>query len=398
MIFFLIFIGTGNTNVMIGNAWPAISADIGVPISRQGIVIFITYAAAAFGAATVQNLLAHFRTWLPSIGATALAVISIFIFSGTGSFAVIVVCGTILGYSIGTTGAICNGYVARHYSAASMNYLHCFFGAGCTMAPAIISYFLISGDSWRAGFRAIGMIEICIIIVLILSIPLWRVNGPVFPRLKKDAGDEDAEARDVVKAKPIRELMKLPGTVMIVVTVFFYCSYEISINCWTTSFLTVEKGFLPGPAAAMMTLYFGGQIAGRIVCGFLSKKFSDRHLIRVFIIAVLVATTLLLFAPNPAFPVIFTAIGFATGPLFPLIFHEVPSIVGLQNAQGVIGLQAGVANIGNACIPTLIGVVAGRAGFRVFPIFLVVLMVVSVILKTVQDIGVQRREKEGYSV
>ena len=396
---FLIYVGTGNANVMLGSAWPAISADIGVPVSWQSIVIVIFYIGAALGGATAQNLLARLRTWVPAVAGIVLILINIFIFSATASFPLMVVCSVIIGYSIGLEAAIVNGYVARHYSATAMNWLHCFYGIGCTMAPTVLSYFISVKDSWRMGYQMIGVIEIGVLVVLVVSVPLWRVHGPVFPRLRNAADDAgDTSLRHVVVAKPLGELIKLPGSLVIVFTMYVYCSFEVSINCWATSFLTTERGLAAGAAAGMMTLYFGAQVAGRIINGFLTRKYPDRRLIRIFLIATIIATVLFVIAPDSLIAPVFIILGFATGPMFPLLIHEIPSIVGDENAQGVIGLQTAAANLGNASLPVIIGIVAGRFGFKVFPVFLIVLIFLSMLLKSAQDRGNEPREVAGGDV
>ena len=413
IVLFFLYVGTGSTNVMLGSAWPAISADIGAPITWQSIIIIIVSIAAGLGSATAQNLLARFRTWLPAVFGVALAIVNIFIFSSTASFVVMIACGTVIGYTIGLEGAIVNGFVARHYSAAAMNWLHCFYGAGCTLAPTIISFFIISRDSWRLGYQTIGGIQVLILITLAVSVPLWRLYGPVFPRRLRQAegggiagaegggrdmagpdgggrdmeGAEGGDMKDSVKAKPVRELFRLPGSAIIIATMFVYGSFEMSVNSWTTSFLTTEKGFTAGAAAGMMTFYFGAQVAGRIVSSFLTRKYTDRSLIRISLFAVLAAVVVFAFVPDIFMTPVILVLGFTVGPLFPLLIHEVPSLVGQDNAQGVIGLQTAAANLSNVLVPVMIGLVAGVFGFGVFPVFLIALVALSVLLKTIQDRG-----------
>ena len=380
----LIYIGTGGANAALGSAWPAISADIDVPVSWQGFNIMIIYFAASSGAVSVQYLLARFRTWLPAACGMSVLAVCVIIFSYLNSFPQILVCGAVMGYCIGIEAPIINGYVAKHYPAAAISWLHCCFGIGSTISPAIVSYFINTHDSWRMGFQTIGLTEFCIIIALIISIPLWRIHGPVFPRLKHSS-KSGADLPAPTKVKTPRELVRLRGGISIPINMFVYCSFEVTIFFWATSFLTEEKGMTPGVAAGMMTFFYGTQVAGRIVSGFLSIKFTDRQIIRVGLFASLAGTIALAVIPDNMIPFIFVVLGLATGPVFPLYIHEVPSIVGDRDAQGVIGLQLASSNIGNATVPLLVGLIAGVFGFKVFPVFLLVLIVISTILKMIQD-------------
>ena len=393
IVLFFLYVGTGSANVMLGSAWPAISADIAVPIAWQSRIIIIVSISAALGSATAQNLLARFRTWLPAAFGIALAAVNIFVFAATPHFAAMLVCGTVIGYTIGLEGAVVNGFVARHYSAAAMNWLHCFYGAGCTLAPTAISFFIISRDSWRMGYQAIGGMHVVVLVALAASIPLWRVYGPVFPGQASRGADAGGGIGDSVTAKPVRELLRLPGSALVIATMFVYASFEMSINYWTTSFLTTEKGLSAGAAAGMMTFYFGAQVAGRVVSSFLTRKYTGRILIRISLFAVLAGAALFALVPVSLVRPVVLFLGFAVGPMFPLLIHEVPSLVGKENAQGVIGLQTAAANLSNVLVPVFIGVAAGVLGFGIFPVVLIALIALSVLLKAAQDRGTSKREK-----
>jgi len=285
---------------------------------------------------------------------------------------------------MGVEAPIVNGYVAKHYPAYAINWLHCCFGIGSTLAPPVMAYFLTAKDSWRMGFQTISIAEFCIMAALIISIPLWRLHGPVFPGEKYQAA-ETIDSSHNLKTIKLSELFRLPGGKSIPINMFIYCSFEVTIYFWATSFLTEEKGMSPGVAAGLMTFVYGGQVAGRIIGSFLTMKFSDRQIIRVGLIVSLAGIIAFTMAPDSMIPVIFLIVGIASGPIFPLYIHEVPSIVGKEAAQAVIGLQMASANLGNALIPLLVGIISGIFGFKVFPFALLVLIALSVVLKMTQD-------------
>jgi len=390
----LIYIGTGGSNAAIGSAWPAISADIGVHISWQGINIMMMYAAASIGAMSVQYLIARFRIWLPAVCGMVVLAVGVMVFSHLNSFPAILACGAVIGYCIGLEAPIINGYIAKHYPTAAITWLHCCYGIGSTIAPAIIAFFITTRDSWRMGFQTMGVVVFFIVAALLISIPLWRIHGPVFPG-RRSRSEGAIDLKKGMATITLRELFRLPGGKSIPINMFVYCSFEVTIFFWATSFLTEEKGMTPGVAAGMMTFFFGAQVVGRIAGGFLTTKFSDRQIIRVGLFVSLAGSIAFLFIPDSMIPFIFVLIGLATGPVFPLYIHEVPSLVGEEAAQAVIGLQLASANIGNATIPLLVGIISGAIGFKVFPASLLVLIVVSTILKTAQDRRVQTIEASG---
>lgn len=306
-------------------------------------------------------------------------VTSVFSYAQARSFGVLVVMGVLLGFGVGLTQSTVNGFIAKHYSAASMGWLHCCYAIGCMLAPVILSYFIIH-ETWRQGYSVAGSLHLVVLAVILLTVPLWKVIGPIFP--KRLHREERAAALPV---KSIRQLLRIPGGTIIPLMLFFYCSTEVTFFFWGTSFLTEERGMSAGIAAGMMTYLYVGQVIGRAACGVISLKVRDRIFIRVMLILMLAGIVLFLFSTNAMLPPVFLFIGFASGPIFPLLIHEVPSIVGKENAQGVIGIQLAASSMGTALTPLLLGAVAGKVGFWVFSVFIAVLFAAAFTLKMIQD-------------
>jgi len=385
IILFLSYAGMGGANSLLGSGWPAISADMAVPISWESIIIVAFYTGSAIGSAVTQNMLAMFRAWLSSVVSIVLLAIFVFVFSVTDSFVLMTISGGILGYAIGQGGTIINGYVARNYSATALSWAHCCYSIGCMLAPVALSYDITMRGSWRLGYQTIVIIELCILAILFISIPIWRVHGPVAPAFKKLENQAPQDLRNDVKVIPIRELLRLPGGTIIPVIILFYASFEMTTIFWATSFLTSEKHMTAGAAAGVMTFFFAAQVVGRAGGGFLALRFSDRSMIRVEIFVGLAATILLSITTDSMLVPVFMLLGLATGPIFPLLVHEVPSIVGDKNAQGVIGMQLAAAQVGCVIVPLLVGLLANAYTFKVLPIVLIILISISIALKLVQD-------------
>ena len=377
-ILLLGFISLGITNALLGTAWPAISPDIGVPISWQSFIIVTLFAVATFGAAVAEKILARFGTYFVVVFGFVLIVIAIFIYAVSQSFVTLVFMGAVIGFGMGLEQSTINGLVARNYHAMAMSWLHCCYAVGCMLSPVILSYFIIN-ETWRKGYQVAGSIEIAVIAVIVLAIPLWKLLGSIIP--KRDTKMEEAPKR----VKSIPELFRVPGGTIIPIVMYLFCSFEVSIFFWSTSYLTEEKGMDPGIAAEVMIFFFVGQVVGRVMSGFISIRVGDRKLIRVMLFLALAGTIVFIFSSIEMLPFVFLFIGISSGPMFPLLIHEVPSIVGAENAQGIIGIQLASANFGTATIPILLGAIAGKLGFWVFEIFLVVLIIAAIILKSVQD-------------
>ena len=391
ILIFLIYVVSGSSVALLGSAWPAINVDIGVPISWQSIIIVTTYVAASTGAATAQHVLARFRTWAPATFGVLIVAAAVFLFSVSHIFAVLPVAGALIGYTFGVHGAIANSYVTKNYKAMWISWLHCFFSLGGVLGPAIISYFIINSGSWRMGYQAVASIHAVIFVLLLISFPLWSVHGHVLPSRKKSevsALETSSDTKTISNSK----LIRLPGGKTIPATMFFYCSFETTFCLWAASYLTEDKALSPGVAAAMMAVFFSSQVVSRIVTGFLSAKISDRMIVRIAMIIIVLGIIAFHLSSGIFITISIVILGISTGPGFPFLIHEVPSIVGEKNAQGVIGLQLAFGNIGVAFIPMLMGFFVESVGFAAFPVLLLVLICGALLVKSVQDRAAMKRE------
>ena len=79
------------------------------------------------------------------------------------------------GLGAGAIDASVNHYVANHYSSSVMNFLHCFYGVGAVISPCIMAQAL-KVARWNEGYRWTAYIQAGILLVCVLSLPLWKRN------------------------------------------------------------------------------------------------------------------------------------------------------------------------------------------------------------------------------
>ncbi len=106
-----------------------------------------------------------------------------------------------MGLGAGSIDTALNNYVALHYSATQMSFLHCFYGVGVSVSPFILSLVLNGENGWRGGYRIAVLIQIIIAVVLFCAIPLW----------KKAHGKETREEEQGVKELTLKETIRIPG-------------------------------------------------------------------------------------------------------------------------------------------------------------------------------------------
>ena len=263
------------------------------------------------------------------------------------------------GLGAGAIDASVNHYVANHYSSSVMNFLHCFYGVGAVISPTIMALALRLAR-WNEGYRWTAFIQVGILLVVILSLPLWKKNGAA----------DDEEVRN---SAGIKETLHVPGVILTLIAFFAYCAGEATCFLWTPSYFAGTRvGLSDDTIAAFGSLIFGGLMLGRLISGFVSNKLGDRLLIRIGI-AVELLGILLVFLPTKSYVV--TAVGFVIvgtgmGPVYPAIQHMAPTNFGTRYSAAVIGLQMASAYIGSTFMPMVFGHLQLAMGIRIMPAYL----------------------------
>src|SRR5690606_21519605 len=125
--------------------------------------------------------------------------------------------------------AALNNFVALHYKARHMNWLHSFWGVGATLGPYIMGLCLTNGLRWNSGYWTIGIMQTVLVAGLVISLPLWK-------------GKQEAAAAGAQETQSIglRETIKLPGAKAILTAFFCYCALEATTGLWASSYLVLH--------------------------------------------------------------------------------------------------------------------------------------------------------------
>ena len=358
-VIYLIFISLGLPDSLLGSGWPKMQMVFGVPSSYAGYVSmtisFMTIISALLSPRMIRKL--HTK-WIViiSIGLTVLGLLG---FSICGQYWMLFLFAIPYGLGAGAIDAAVNHYVANHYSSSVMNFLHCFYGVGAVISPYIMAHAL-KVARWNEGYRWTAYVQMGILLVCILSLPLWKKN--------EDQSEEEAR-----NSAGIKEALKIPGVLLTLIAFFAYCSGEATCFLWTPSYFAGTKvGLSDGTIASFGSLIFGGLMLGRLISGFVSNRLGDRLLIRVGIAVELVGIALV-FLPLQGY--IVTAIGFVVigtgmGPVYPAIQHMAPSNFGKRHSAAVIGLQMASAYLGSTFMPMVFGHLQQAIGIGIMPLYL----------------------------
>lgn len=372
IIIYLAFISLGLPDSLLGAAWPVMRLDVKAPLAAAGIVSMTIAGGtilSSLASGTVIKRLGTGKVTFISCLMTAGALLG---FSLAPSLFWLILLAAPLGLGAGSVDAALNNYVATHYQAHHMSWLHCFWGVGATIGPVIMAQYIAGQNAWRSGYLTISIIQFSLTVLLFFTLPLWNRTENAGANRQAASDEVSGRGRDwPAEKKPAPKLLKLNGVRPALVAFLFYCGAESSLGLWGGSFLVNIKGLPPATAAGWVSLYYAGITVGRLISGFVTMKLANIILIRMGqIIAFAGAVVLLL--PLPAFCSLigFILVGLGCAPIFPCMLHETPSRFGSEHSQTIIGYQMAVAYTGSTFLPPLIGLIASGSTMRIVPLFL----------------------------
>ncbi len=365
-VIYLIFISLGLPDSLLGSGWPTMQAAFGVPSSYAGFVSMAISCMTVISALLSPRMIRRYHTRWIVIVSIALTVVGLLGFSVSGRFWMLFIFAVPYGLGAGSIDASVNHYVADHYPSSVMNFLHCFYGVGAVISPYIMSLALRSAR-WNEGYRWTACIQLGILIVCVLSLPLWKQN--------REPGPSDGR-----ETAGIGETLKVPGVVLTLLAFFAYCSGEATCFLWTPSYFAgTREGLSRETVAAFGSLIFGGLMLGRLISGFISNRLGDRLLIRIGIFAELLGIVLVFLPLGGYIPaaVGFVVVGTGMGPVYPAIQHMAPANFGRKYSAAVIGLQMASAYIGSTLMPMVFGHIQQAVGIAVMPVYLLIFAVLN---------------------
>lgn len=378
IIIYIAFIGLGIPDSLFGTAWPAIYSEFELPISFGSFVTIIISCGTVLSSVISSKIISRLGTNKVSAYSTLLTALALLGFSFAPNLWVMCFLAIILGIGAGAIDVALNNYVALHYSATHMSFLHCFYGVGVSVSPYILSLVIAGNFGWRGGYRIAFAIQLIITLLLFLSLPLWR----------KAHGGENESEENTHKDLSFGSVLKIPGVKMMCSLFIASCAIECTCGGWGSTFLVEYKHLPAEKSAQIIMIYYIGMTLGRFLSGVLAAKLHSWKIIKLGQIVMGLAL-LLLILPGGVYLCVLGMflIGLGNGPLFPNFNYLTPENFGSDVSQSVIGIQMASAYIGIMLAPTLCGLLGQVFGMVIFPYYLIlfyaIMIPVTIRIKTV---------------
>ena len=367
LLIYIAFISLGLPDSLLGSGWPVMHTELKVPVSFMGIVSMIISGGTIISSLLSDRLTRKLGTGIVTVASVFLTVTALLGFSFSTRFWMLIVFAVPYGLGAGAIDAALNNYVALHYKARHMSWLHCFWGVGTIVSPFVMSYAL-TAHRWNSGYRIVGTIQLFIALLLLVTLPVWKINKTKIESTEESVG--------------LTSALKIKGVPFLLFGFFAYSAAEATAMHWASTYFVEVKKIPTEKAAGFAALFYIGITAGRFISGFIAGRLGDRKMILIGS-SILACGIIALFVPIRSYTAAFIAflvIGFGCAPIYPCIIHSTPSNFGAENSGAIIGIQMASAYVGSTFIPPVFGLLGNTVGFSIMPAYLLFFFTLMVVM------------------
>lgn len=368
-IIYIGFISLGLPDGALGIGWPLMRLDFGVPIHYAGFILFITLPLSALSSLMSAHLGEKYGVGKVAFASALLTSSSLLGISTVTSYWGLILFSIGLGIGQGAVDALLNAYVAKHYNARHMSWLHGCWAVGATIGPALMTRVISTSGAWSMGYLSLGSAQFVIAIILLLSLGFWL--------------HDDHETRNKPKTRSAFDLRMLFGMALF----FLYVGVELSIGLWSNSYLIEKMGLAASVSGYLVALYYASIMVGRFLSGFVAVRLGNRGLIRLGLMIVSGGLIMMFVAEEVMFLRLgMILMGLGLAPLYPAMMHETPRRFKEDLATRLIGYQVGIAYGGGMIITAGLGFLFNVFDLSIFYPLVLVVVVLMIVLSEIYNI------------
>lgn len=368
-IIYLGFISLGLPDGALGIGWPLMRLDFGVPIHYAGFILFITLPLSALSSLMSAHLGEKYGVGKLAFASALLTSSSLLGISTVTSYWGLILFSVGLGIGQGAVDALLNAYVAKHYNARHMSWLHGCWAVGATIGPALMTRVISTSGAWSMGYLSLGSAQFVIALILLFSLGFWL--------------HDDHETRNKPKTRSAFDSRMLFGMALF----FLYVGAELSIGLWSNSYLIEKMGLAASVSGYLVALYYGSIMVGRFLSGFVAVRLGNRGLIRLGLFIVSGGLWIMFVAEDVMFLRLgMILMGLGLAPLYPAMMHETPRRFKEDLATRLIGYQVGIAYGGGMIITAGLGFLFNVFDLSIFYPLVLVVVVLMIVLSEIYNI------------
>lgn len=367
VVIYIAFISLGLPDTILGVAWPTMRASLSLPLEAAGILIMITTLSTAISSFISGHIIGRLGTGRVTFISCAMTGSMLLGYSIAPSYAWLLLMSIPLGFGAGAVDTGLNNYVAKHFSSRHMSWLHCFWGVGASLGPNIMTFTIAQANSWRIGYRMIGIIQLSLSAILLISLPLWKMKES-----QKEYSEQTNDRRE--------HILRNKGVWLSIAAFPLYIGIEAGTGVWLGSFLIEGRGLTLITAGVWTSLFYAGITVGRFLSGFITHWFTNRQMIRAGLFISILGAVLFALPVKALILSGIIFIGLGCAPVFPCMVHETPRRFGNSQSGIITGYQVGMSYLSGVVIIPLIGLLAGQVSLYTIPSCVIIFAVLTLIV------------------
>lgn len=375
LILFATFTAFGTSMTIVGATLPRILSDFNWGYTMAGAVL----AAGAIGYFTgtflFGKLIKRIGLRLNILIGVTLNVMGLLFFASTPSAAINFFLNLAIGLGQGAIELTVNMAILKmdkKGTGKAMSLMHAAFAIGAVAGPIVIGLLLHAGLVWTLVYRGIAILFVLIGVLLALS--PFSLLGSFEAETKKGS-------KESLFLKPIYWLGFL--------TLLLYVGMELGISSWVAEYFVKVFGSNPATGSFMVSLFWGGILAGRLGMPVFYSGKNPRPLLVIFASLALVSVAIISvtgYFPGAGILAAYAAVALS-GLGCSIIYPTVVTLIGeaLPNAQSeAIGFATTGGGIGAFAFPFMMSALADsfgiQAGFTVYAFFGLLTLVSCILL------------------
>ena len=377
---YLGFVAVGLSNNVLGASWLLLRPTFDQPLSSVGVLFAATMVGSLLSSLTSGWVLARVPVWAYCAAGSVLAALGVLSYLGS-SWTPIVAFTFLTGVGAGALNGGFNTYVAAHYPASRMNWLHACYGLGSSLGPFLFTLWAFSLSlPWRWTYAGIAAVYLLMAVLCLVYRRRWEP-------LQFRGGHETSEG---AARAGLRSTLAFGGVWLAMGLFFVHNGTSMSTGGLVSSLFVLGRNVPEATAGNAAALYWACVMVGRLLVGVVIDRVGGVRLLRVATAVAVFGAFALWLAPTPAVGFAALALmGLTFAPVYPTMISRTPELVGPERSAYAIGLQTAAASLGSAALPWLLGGVAagGRIEFIAAGLFVLAIVQFSLHELLVRRVG-----------
>ncbi|MXO66415.1 MFS transporter [Altericroceibacterium endophyticum] len=272
LLIFLMFASFAMTTDSVGTIIPEIIRDYQLGMTAAGAFHYASMSGIGLAAILLGFLADRFGRKATILLGLGLFCATCALFAIGNSFAIFVLLLFVSGLGIGIfkAGALALIGEISHSTrehAANMNLVEGFFGVGAVIGPAIVTYSLHSGASWKIVYLIAA--ALCFLLVI----------GTLFAPFPKTQAASGAEER--TDTREAFRMLGDPFALFFAAALMLYVGAEAAIYVWAPTYFADYDGSYTWLAAYLVSVFFVLRAVGRFFGAWLLSKLDWTKVIAI---------------------------------------------------------------------------------------------------------------------